>query len=433
MLGSIMFVIALIVQIGYIVFCMIKKSRQDRVKHIMRFSLSGVFIALILLFGHGWSFQWTVLSVTLGVLLLVSLVQIILAKKPGKKNRPFYRWRTIIAGLGSILLLFIGLLPAIIFPPYRHPAVTGDYEVGYETHSYVDDTRKEPYGSTGENREVNIAFWYPKDARETYPLVVFSHGFSGIKDSNESAYMELASHGYVVCSVDHPYHSFYTVNENQQVTLIDSGYMAEYADLGKSCKEERLKTFQKWMDVRVGDINFVIDTIINSQGGVYQLVDPSKIGVFGHSLGGAAAMGIPRIREDIGAVINIDAPMMFEFTGVENDWYTINETPYPVPLLNIYSEYLYENGIQKNDEEYFANRLVSATAPASFEVVFTGAQHMSLTDLTLFSPILANMLDEGRKAEVDKYECLETMNNVILQFFDCYLKEKSTFTAAGIY
>lgn len=103
------------------------------------------------------------------------------------------------------------------------------------------------------------------------------------------------------------------------------------------------------------------------------------------------------------------------------------------PLLNIYSEYVYENGIQKDDVDYFENRLISATTPASFEVVFTGTQHMSLTDLTLVSPVLANMLDEGRKADADKYKCLETMNSVILQFFDCYLKGKGTFTAAGIY
>lgn len=95
--------------------------------------------------------------------------------------------------------------------------------------------------------------------------------------------------GYMVCSIDHPYHSFYTVNENQKVTLIDRAYIDEYANLSKYDKEKRLVIFQKWMDVRVGDINFVIDTIISTQGDLYQLVDSSKIGVFGHSLGGAAA------------------------------------------------------------------------------------------------------------------------------------------------
>ena len=144
-------------------------------------------------------------------------------------------------------------------------------------------------------------------------------------------------------------------------------------------------------------------------------------------------MGIPRVRNDIDAVVNIDAPMLCEFTGVQGDQYTFNEEPYPAPVLNIYSEYLYENGILREDPDYVANRLAQATAPASYEVVFTGAQHMSLTDLSLFSPILANMLNGVGTAEVDPYECIETMNSVILEFFDCYLKDDGIFTSEGIY
>lgn len=433
MLGVILFVIAFIVQLGYTIVCISKKAKQDKLKLGLLGILCIIFSFLVLLFGHGWGFQWTFLFSILGILLVSSLIQMLLLKKRGKKERPFRRWRVIVSNIGSLLFISVGLLPSIIFPPYRHPEVTGKYKVGYETRSFIDENRQETYGDTNENREVNAAFWYPEDSNKTYPLVVFSHGFSGIKNSNESTYMQLASHGYVVCSIDHPYHSFYTVNENRESTLIDQGYTAEYSALKTASKEERLKIFQKWMNVRVRDIDFTIDSIISGKGSMYKLVDETKIGVFGHSLGGAAAMGVPRVREDISAVVNIDAPMMCELTGVEDDWYTINEAPYPAPLLNIYSDYLYQNGILKNDEDYFENRLVSTTAPASFEVVFRGTQHMSLTDLTLFSPILANALDQGRKVSANKYDCLETMNNVILEFFDCYLKGTGSFTSAGFY
>lgn|GEM_PF-4659093 len=54
--------------------------------------------------------------------------------------------------------------------------------------------------------------------------------------------------------------------------------------------------------------SLVIDTILlnakeNAAEPVYRLVNPEKIGVAGHSLGGAAALGIGRSRSDIGAVI----------------------------------------------------------------------------------------------------------------------------------
>ncbi len=427
MLGSITLILAVLLQAGYTAYCLITKSRQPKVKRVMRFVALGLVLLLLCLGVYEGS-RWTLLVVLLSILAISSLIG--LFARP--KERPLRKGRAILSGIGGAALLSIAILPAIVFPQYRHPPVTGEHEVATAQYTYMDETRLETYADTGENREVNVAFWYPKDAQAKFPLVVFSHGFCGVKNSNESAFMELASHGYVVCSIDHPYHSFYTVNAGGKVTIVDAGYMNEYAALGDN-KAENLKLFQKWMGIRVSDINFVIDTVLNNHGDVYELVDRSKIGVFGHSLGGAAAMGVPRVRQDIGAVINLDAPMMCELTGVENDWYTLNPEPYPAPLLHIYSQYLYDNGIVPNDEEYFENRLVSATAPKSYEVVFRGAQHMSLTDLALVSPVLANVLDSGRKAEIDKYYCIETLNRIILEFFDCYLKDTGSFASAGMY
>lgn len=428
MLGSITLLLAVLLQAGYTAYCFKSKSRRPGLKRIMCLSALGIVLLLLCLGVYQWSFRWAPLVAVLLVLSISSLIG--LFARP--KEKPFRGGRAILSGIGGALLFSIALLPAIVFPQYEHPPITGQYDVATAQYTYVDANRVETYSAEGGNREVNVAFWYPKGTDGKFPLVVFSHGFCGVKNSNESAFMELASHGYVVCSIDHPYHSFFTVNAEGKVTIVDTGYMGEYAAWGDN-KEENLKMFQKWMDIRVSDMNFVIDTILQNDGGVYQLVDHSKIGVFGHSLGGAAAMGVPRVRKDIDAVINIDAPMMCELTGVENGSYTVNHEPYPAPLLNIYSQYLYENGILTGDEEYFENRLVSATAPSSYEVVFRGAQHMSLTDLSLVSPVLASTLDSGRRAEIDPNTCLETMNRIILEFFDCYLKGIGSFRSAGIY
>lgn len=428
MLGIFTLSVAIALQLVYTTFCLIRKSWQPRMKHVIRVAGLGAMALLLALRVYEWSVRWIPFVAVLSILTAASLVSLLVKAK----EKPFRKGKAIAKAIGGVFLIAIALLPAIVFPQYRHPAITGAYEVATAEYSYVDETRVETYSATGENREVNVALWYPKDVQGQFPLVVFSHGFCGIKDSNESTFMELASHGYVVCSIDHPYHSFYTQNSSGKVTTLDMNYMNEYASLTDD-KVQKLRTFQKWMNIRVSDISFVIDTILDSKGGVYDLVDRAKIGVFGHSLGGAAAMGVPRVRGDISAVVNIDAPMMCELIGVENGSYTINPEPYPAPLLHIYSQYLYDNGILNNDPDYFENRIVSATAPASYEVVFRGTEHMSLTDLVLFSPILANMLNSGRKAEVDPYYCIETMNGIILEFFDCYLKGSGTFNSAGMY
>lgn len=415
-------------QIAYTTLCVVRRAFLLGLRAVI--NCAGLMaLSLLLLFGvFEWSARWAMLFVVLLWMSIFSVVRLLTKRQ----ERPFRTSKAIRQAVGGALLLCIAVLPAILFPQYRHPAVTGPYRVATTQETYTDASRAEIYSDEGKKREVNVAFWYPEDAQGQYPLVVFSHGFCGINYSNESAYMELASHGYVVGSIDHPYHSFYTVNDDKTMTLVDAGYMNEYASLGDD-PAANLRYFQKWMDIRVSDISFVIDTILSKQDGLYGLVNREKIGVFGHSLGAAAAMGMPRVRTDIDAVINLDGPMMCEYTGEKNGEYTVNTAPYPAPLLHIYSQYLYDNGIEKNDREYFVNRLVSATAPASFEVVFRGAQHLSLTDLSLVSPPLALMLDSGRTAQIDPLYCLETMNAIILRFFDSYLKDVGEFKSAGFY
>ena len=55
------------------------------------------------------------------------------------------------------------------------------------------------------------------------------------------------------------------------------------------------------------------------------------------------------------------------------------------------------------------------------EVIFNGAGHLNFTDLPLISPILARLLGVG---EVNARECIENVNHVVLNWFDCYLKGK---------
>ena len=55
---------------------------------------------------------------------------------------------------------------------------------------------------------------------------------------------------------------------------------------------------------------------------------------------------------------------------------------------------------------------------------------MDFTDLPLFSPVLAGMLGTG---DVNNEEMLNTMNGLVLRFFDCYLKGEGTFEVNEYY
>jgi pimeloyl-ACP methyl ester carboxylesterase len=190
------------------------------------------------------------------------------------------------------------------------------------------------------------------------------------------------------------------------------------------------------MKVRKDDMNFVLDTIIDNTNNqnkntdaIYQIVDTEKIGVFGHSLGGATAAAIGRERDDIDAVVNLDGPLLGELTGLADGKYVMSEEPSIFPLLNIYSDDLW--GQMLAGFEYSPNVLLRSNAPVNvYSVNFEGAKHLSLTDLPLLSPMLASML-QGGSTSIDKYSCIVEMNSTILAFFDSYLKSEGTFTSAG--
>ena len=436
--------LALIIEVALATSCMILKSEQRKIKNYVRLAELALFIIFTLLPVIDWSFQWKGLGLLLAVKAVISLISL-LRNKPQKQ---YQTTKVIFRGLGSFLLIAAMLIPAYVFPQYKSPAITGTYQIGTAAYTYVDESRVETFKNTGAKREVNVEFWYPQNAKEgeTFPLVVFSHGAFGVKASNTSAYMELASNGYVVCSIDHPYHSMGTVNADGKLTIVNMDFFNEVIDINNSVytEEEIYQLEQKWMSVRVPDMDFVLNTILekakdSTQDPVYHMVNPDKIGLAGHSMGGATAAQIARIRDDIDAVIDMEGTMMGEFIGFENGDYVINPEPYPVPILHVYTDNVMKQLEAVEDSSYeFVNRIVSATAPANYEIWIKGTNHMSLTDLILFSPTLVNMIQGttekmNQDDSADEYFILNTLNASILDFFDCYLKDEGPFTMAGEY
>lgn len=408
---------------------------RNKLKSWIRITLFIVFVILTLSPVIDWSFSWVLLAVLLFTFALKGSVDLIRNKAGSRQSKRSFRVLKIII---TAVALLIAMIPPILFPQYREPDVTGEYEVSTAVYTYTDPNRVEEFTDTGENRFVNVEFWYPANAGGTYPLVVFSHGAYGVRGSNTSTFTELASHGYVVVSIDHPYHSFYTQNVDGKITMVNADYMREVNDSNKDgiyTIEELYGLTQKWMKLRTGDLNFVIDTILEKAGRdqdpVYQRIDRQQIGVFGHSMGGAASEAIGRERSDVDAVVNLDAPFFSELVyDREINDLAAKDEPYHVPLLNIYTDDVWRQ-LGKNSA-YAANKTDNPNFKDAYTVHFQGAKHLSVTDLPLVSPVLANML-QGGQADINKYYCIETMNRLILQFLDYTLKGTGLFEPEGSY
>jgi len=411
-----------------------------------------IYLLTVFLPGIDFSFRFSGLIILLAVRIIVSGIFFFVRRH---NENPKRHAAMIISAVMNVVLLLVSLVPAFIFRDYKGRPVSGPYHVRETEAILIDRSRIEEYESDGSYREVPVHFYYPEEAssieKKTLPLVIFSHGAFGYYQSNTSTYMELASNGYVVVSLDHPYHSFFTKDTDGRTVIVDREFIDSAMRIGGSDdvpEAEVFDTTSEWMELRKADMNFVIDTIKEtSVSGSYadwfiedksrddiasavSLVDTDRIGLMGHSLGGATAVTVGR-RKDVDAVIDLDGTMLGEETGVTGGQVTVDQVPYTTPLLAIDSESHHKSRIEAAENGYvYANNVILDNASEGFGTYFKGAEHMDFTDLPLFSPFLADMLGRGT---VESEACIDQVNRLVLEFFDCYLKEKGEFTVNGYY
>jgi dienelactone hydrolase len=337
-----------------------------------------------------------------------------------KKHKKAYRIIKYL--LIAILLSSVALVPAILFPAHNPLEPTGPYDVGMATIELEDTHRIEEYKANEEdnsNRILSVDYYFPKNATGKFPLILFSHGAFGVKSSNESLYLEMASHGYVVGAIGHTYQSLFTNIDGHLVTM-DREYMHEVIreDAHKD-KAQSYRYYQKWMKTRTEDIRFVMNYTI-AKSDFNEMVDSKRIGVMGHSVGGSAALGVGRMCEGVGAVVALESPFLCDILGVSNDEFILDEREYPVPVLNVYTDSSW--GKMAKWPQYGTNNLMLKEESGKIQNVhISGAGHFSITDLALSSPGLARILD-GNKTTVDAAVLVKMVNQITLTFFDRHLK-----------
>lgn len=251
------------------------------------------------------------------------------------------------------IVLIIGTALGLIVPmaravPVISPPPTGPAAVGTTVIRLVGAARRDPFlgGGTAkdEKRELLVRFWYPTAsgtcARAEYtspkvwaylsqvtgiplpavkthscldapvapglhPVIVFSHGFTGMLTDGTFIFEELASHGYVTASIAHAHES--TAVEFPDGRLVISAF-GSY--LLPRTLHVAVDSIERARSQRTVDIKFLLDQLwaLNTtlRCPFHNSLDLARIGIMGHSLGGETALRALHQDSRIRAAIWID-------------------------------------------------------------------------------------------------------------------------------
>lgn len=263
-----------------------------------------------------------------------------------------------------------------------------------------------------------------------YPILIFTPGYYFGMAELYSAFMEeLASHGYIVCSVNHPYEQPYMKFPNNDEVYIKKkrtqwAYLqlviANWFQFRKKDSHDNidritryyhkmLNRFDNALDLWVDDTQFFIDYIFHekSQGnshGIISYFNTEQIGAFGQSFGGAVTGQLCLLDERVKAGLNMDC---FQFGDIIDN--RLNQ-----PFMLMQSDYqpTWNMGNTINFENTKEDFCLLSIPNASHFIFSDGAV------LPYHSVEFKNRMI----GEVDGHFAMQKINGYMLDFFNHYLK-----------
>ncbi|MEV4947117.1 hypothetical protein [Streptomyces sp. NPDC053755] len=403
--------------------------------------------------------RWQMLPVLAGAAVASPFALSALLRR--RTGRPARRARWWLAGPGSVAclgLIVTGPLTAWALPVPVFPEPSGRYAVGTDVVQWTDPRRPESFtADPHDRRTVVVQLWYPArtsppgarrarylgrtehEARTVsdalartaglpgflvdgvprahthavfdapvavrggrFPVVLFSPGSSGVRTQNTVWAEELASHGYVVAALDHPY-------DSAAVVLADGRTIrSEIASTGDQAKDTDLAA--GWTAVRAADLRFVLTRLDHlargeTAGPLTGRLDTGRAAVTGHSMGGAAALQAARQDRRFDAVIDLDgyphgpaSPFLHQPTLALTQAVTRETDPRYLPRLT--------------------EALTRSTA-TSYRLTVPGTAHLSFMDGPLYLPPVPSIVGSLGRTESPRVVAATT-----LAFLDATLRHE---------
>jgi len=401
---------------------------------------------------------------------VVSIAALISARKTRQGRRIFKA----VVVLATLSLLGVGSLLGLLWLEQRTeltlPTPTGSFAVGRAIYDWTDDAKLDALAPVpGTKRELLVWIWYPSAAgqsvamddyvpaqmraaagpgsgpwrlltrdaskvhghstrdadvsprQRSYPVVIMRAGASAGVVGYSTLAEDLASHGYVVVGFDAPYRTGFVAFPDGRVMRRTPENNPELC--AEKEQAQQAPCMSKLLTAWTADIAFVLDRLerlntSDSSGKFTGRLDLTRVGVFGHSFGGATAAQFchddPRCKAGIdvdgqpfGSVVQegIRQPFMFLLSdhGASSD---------PVSrqiLANIQSIY---------------DRL---PPDERLRIAIRGANHFLFSDdgALLKSRVVRWTLRRFGMLDIDGRRQLAVTTYCVHSFFDAYLKGAS--------
>ncbi|MEU6311846.1 hypothetical protein [Streptomyces sp. NPDC047014] len=403
--------------------------------------------------------RWQLLPVLAGAALVLPFALAPLLRRRGGRTAWRARWWLALPGsLACAGLVAMGPLAAWAFPVPAFPEPSGGFAVGTRVMQWTDTQRPETFTPEPEDRRTVVTqLWYParkspagtprapylgrteQEARTVadtlagyvglpgflvdglpqarshavfdapvageggrFPVVLFSPGSGGTRAQNTAWAEELASHGYVVAALDHPYDS--------AVVLLTDGRTLRSRTTSSGDRDQDAVLAADWTAVRAADLSFVLTQLDRLDRGEISdpltgRLDTARAAATGHSMGGAAALQAARQDHRFGAVIDLDG---------------FPHGP-AAPALDRPALVLTQAITPATDPDYLPRleTVLRSTTATSYRLTVPGSAHLTFTDGPLYLPPVPSVV-----GSLGRTKSPGLVASTTLAFLDTTLRQK---------
>lgn len=402
--------------------------------------------------------RWQMLPVLVAVVVVLPFTARTMMGKPGRRRIPW--WLAGPSAAATVLAIVAGVGAAITFPIPDFPTPTGTYAVGTTVVEWTDPDRPETWTTDpADVRALQAQIWYPAEAsldeveralymgrseaeanvvaegvadflgiprfvfdgqvaartnavsdapvasgKERFPVVLFSPGGGMGRTTNTAWAEELASHGYVVAALDHPYDS--------TAVVFADGRTVRRAEHSFSSEAEAYRLSEELAAVKASDLRSALTHLGRLDSGDVESIlagrlDTGRAAVAGMSAGVGGAFQAARTDERFSAVVALDGYP-----------YDADPGPYDQPVLALTQQI----GLENNPRYPPAlKRMLELSTTTGYMLLIPGAAHATFTDAPLWMPPAPSLAGSLGRTEGNRI-----ITEVTIGFLDAELRDQPT-------